>query len=83
MAGVIVVVALAIAALSAWAGAQIADARDRTELVWGAISFLIGPVGLLIAYLMPPVYGGSCPRCAEPFRLQATMCPACHATLVR
>jgi hypothetical protein len=81
MADLLVAFAVVQAIFSCYTAGAIADARDRSIAWWRFIGLVLGVVGVFLVYTLPPVYGGSCPRCAEPFRLWATVCPRCQVAL--
>jgi drug/metabolite transporter superfamily protein YnfA len=78
MAGLIFAIVIVQAIFSCYAACLIADARDRSVMWWGFVGLVLGVFGVFITYTLPPVYGGSCPRCAEPVRIAATVCPYCQ-----
>jgi hypothetical protein len=69
----------------------IARARGRRTLGWGLLGFLLGPIGVVLAYMMPvdtsaieldqlaSGEGRRCPRCAEVVRADAQVCRFCGA----
>jgi hypothetical protein len=75
------------------AAVPIARARGRRTFGWALLGFLLGPFGVLLAYMMPPktevleldaLASGEmkrCPSCAELVRSEATKCRHCGAEL--
>jgi hypothetical protein len=71
----------------------IARSRGRRTPGWGIVGFLLGPIGVALAYMMPPVQEEleldalasgemkKCPECAELVRREATKCRFCGAEL--
>jgi predicted amidophosphoribosyltransferase len=57
-----------------------AGARNGDAFVGGIWGFLLGPIGIAVAWGMRG-RRLDCPKCMELVRLGATICPHCHAPL--
>ena len=77
----------------AMAAMSVASSKGLSGCGFALLGILLGPVGLLIALIMPPdpehrmklgVQRGllsPCPYCAEPIRREATICRHCGRSM--
>lgn len=68
-------------------GVNIGRPKGRRGGWWG---FWLGPIGVLLVALLPPLVAGArpelmthreCPHCREPVRREASACPHCQRSI--
>ncbi len=74
---------LVLFALLLWASmglgsALIASSRGASELYWFVVGFMLGPLGLLMAFYST---GKTCPICKSQIHKRAIVCPQCNKPL--
>src|SRR5579872_6914884 len=57
--------------------AYVASSRGASGCLWAFIGFLLGPIGLLMAFASDS--GRKCPHCQSGIHKDATRCPKCQA----
>lgn len=78
---------LVVAVLSLIVTSAILGYKGRRSWLAVALSLLLGPVGIVVALMMPdrrpvgPTRWRRCPFCAEPIRREAVVCKHCRRDL--
>ncbi len=78
---------LVVAVLSLIVTSAILGYKGRRSWLAVALSLLLGPVGIVVALMMPgrrrvgPATWRRCPFCAEPIRREAVVCKHCRRDL--
>jgi len=60
----------------------VAQSKVHSSCLWFGIGIIFGPLGLLIALVMPGAWKGKpCPYCKKWIHRDAVKCPECQSTL--
>lgn len=77
MSGGLLVLVAAVALIPA----AIARRKERSFAAWYVFGLALWPAAILAAVVVGNPHRRRCPRCAEPVRREAVVCPHCRTDL--